>query len=86
MRVAVAVLAALVASPVHAGGCDELCRDRRAATNAEIAEFSADLRQMEANRRLRGIEDEIRKLRQDAETQRIDDEWWRGFDERKRRR
>lgn len=84
MRFTVVVVVALFASPVLA--CDQWCRDARAQTDAQIAEFSADVRAQETNRRLRAVEDEVRRLRQDAETQRTNDEWWRGFDERKRRR
>jgi replicative DNA helicase len=76
MRFTVAVVVALYRSPVQAGGCDELCREARARTNAEIAEFSADMRAQETNRRLRNIEDGIDRLRRETETQRLSDEYW----------
>ena len=83
MRVAVAIAATLLASPAMA--CDWLCQDGRRERAQLQQDLSDTIRQMETNRRLRGIEDEVRKLRSEQEWQRINDDYWRDFDARKRR-
>lgn len=76
MRVAVVVAAALLASPVQAGPCDELCREKRASWERDYSEFQADNRARDSDRRLRAIQDEVSTLRREAEDRRVSEEYW----------